>query len=625
MATPINEPPVAVDYTSRDYFSLRQDLINRIKTRLPAWSGDNPADFGVALVEAFAYMGDVLNYYVDRVANESYLPTATQRQSVLNIAKSYGYFPAGYRASSLTLQFVNSGDTDVVLPAGSQFTAAISDQDTTSDVVFSITEAVTVPAASGGVNGSETATAYQYAQIADLPENAALSEVDISGEFLGVSTGLPEQTYRLFENQVIEGSVEVWVQNGDVFEKWQEVPHIMDYGPNDPVYSVTTDASNYVYVTLGDGVSGTIPTLNAVLKAKYLVGGGAGGNISTNLVNEVTYVPDLSESELAALSATLEVTNTTVGVGGASPEDIASIKVNAPKALTALNRAVSLNDYAALALQVSGSGKAKAVADIWSSVTVYVSPQRNEDSIDQFPGYSANPDDGGVLLPEWTALQQDIEEFLVNKTQLGVTVTVSPPTYVPVSIDLFYTKQSQYAETAIETAITKAILDRFSYGNSSFNQIIHPEEIEALIRQVPGILNAKVTNLFRSSESASRGILIGEPDEIFVFLNEDISLAAYSSDSSLSALTNSAGTLSPSFSSGFYSYSLVVPNGTTTLNLTATTANAQAVLKEGTTVRTSGTPFAVSTPVGATAVELLVIAGDGITLSQYEITITRVS
>jgi hypothetical protein len=391
------------------------------------------------------------------------------------------------------------------------------------------------------------------------------------------------------------------------------------------VYSVTTDASNYVYVTFGDGVSGIIPTLNTVLKSKYLVGGGAGGNISTNLVSEITYVPGLSESQLAALSSVVDVTNTTVGVGGASPEDIATIKVNAPKALTALNRAVSLNDYASLTLQVNGAGKAKAVADIWSSVTVYVSPQRNQDSIDQFPGYNANPDDGGVLLPEWTNLQTDVEEFLVNKTQLGVTVTVSPPTYVPVSVDIFYTKQAQYTEAGIETAITKAIVDRFSYGNASFNQIIHPEEIEALLRQIPGILNARVTGLYRSSDSASRGILIGEPDEIFVFLNADIEVDAYSSNANLSALSSSAGTLSPTFNSGFFSYSLVVPNGTTSVNLTATTTSPQAVLREGTTVRTSGTPFAVSTPVGTTAKELLVIAGDGITLNQYAITITRVS
>jgi hypothetical protein len=570
-------------------------------------------------------MGDVLNYYIDRVANESYLPTATQRQSVLNIAKSYGYFPAGYRASSLTLQLVNSDDAGITLPAGTQFSATINNEDTTFDLIFSIAESVTIPAASGGVNGSSTVTAYQYEQIADRPANAALSSTDISGELLGVSSGLPEQTYRLFENQVVDGSVEVWVQNGDVFEKWQEVSHVIDYGPNDPVYSVTTDADNYVFVTFGDGVSGTIPTLNTVLKAKYLVGGGANGNISTNLVNEITYVPELSESELASLSSVLNVTNTTVGVGGASPEDIASIKVNAPKALTALNRAVSINDYAALALQVNGTGKAKAVADIWSSVTVYVSPQRNQDSIDQFPGYSSNPDDGGVLLPEWAILQADVEEFLVNKTQLGVTVTVSPPTYVPVSVNIFYTKQAQYTEAGIETAIKKAIVDRFSYGNASFNQITHPEEIEALLRQIPGILNAKVTELYRSADSASRGILIGEPDEIFVFLTDDISVDAYSSNASLSALSSSAGTLSPTFNSGFYSYSLVVPNGTTSVNLTATTTSPQAVLKEGATVRTSGTPFAVSTPVGTTPVELLVIAGDGITLEQYEITVTRVS
>lgn len=625
MATSVNEPPVAVDYTSRDYFSLRQDLINRIKTRLPAWSGDNPADFGLALVEAFAYMGDVLNYYVDRVANESYLPTATQRQSVLNIAKSYGYFPAGYRASSLTLQFTNSGETDVTIPAGSQFTATINAEDTTFDLIFSTAEAVTVPAAVAGVSGSETVTAFQYEQIADRPENAAQSLTDIAGELLGVSTGLPEQTYQLFENQVVEGSVEVWVQNGDIFEKWQEVPHVIDYGPNDPVYSVTTDANNYVFVTFGDGVSGIIPTLNSVIKTRYLVGGGANGNIATNLVTEITYVPGLSEVELANLTNTIEVTNTTVGVGGASPEDIASIKLNAPKALTALNRAVSLNDYAALALQVSGSGKAKAVADIWSSVTIYVAPQRNQDSIDQFPGYNANPAEGGVLLPEWTTLQGDIQEFLVNKTQLGVTVTVSPPTYVPASVDVFYTKQAQYTDDAIETAIKRALVERFSYTNSNFNQIIHPEEIEALLRQIPGIVNARVTGLFRSSEPAGRNILIGEPDEIFVFLTDNISVAAYSSDSSLSGIVASVGTLSPTFNSGFFSYSLVVPNGTTSVNLTATTTSPEATLKEGNTIKPSDFPFPVATPVGATAVELLVIAGDGTTISQYEITITRVS
>ena len=625
MATFVNEPPVAVEYTSRDYYSLRDALITRIKTRLPNWSGSNPADFGLALVEAFAYMGDVLNYYIDRVANESYLPTATQRSSILNIARSYGYTPAGYRAASLTLQLTNSSTDEIVLPAGTQFTATIAAGDSSFDLVYSISEEVTIPAAADGINGTETVTAYQYEQIADRPQNAPIGEADISGELLGVSTGLPEQSYRLSENSVVDGSVQVWVQNGEVFEKWQEVPHIIDYGPNDPVFTLVTDANDYVYVTFGDGVSGVIPPLNTVIKARYLVGGGVVGNIGTNLVNEIIYSPGLSETELATVASVLDVTNITVGVGGASPEDNESIRQNAPKALTALNRAVSLTDYASLAFQVQGVGKAKAVADIWNSVTLYVAPQRNVDSIDQFPGYFTNPDEGGVLLPEWAELQAKVKEFLVNKTQIGASVTVSPPTYVPVSVDIFYTKQAQYTEQGIETAITQAIVDKFSYTNSDFNQIIHPEEIEALLRQIPGIINAKVTGLFRSSGSAERSILIGEPDEIFVFLTDDISKAPYSSDASLSALTSSAGVLSPTFSSSFYSYSLVVPSGTTSVNLTASSTSTEAVIKEGTEVRVSGTPFSISTPVGSTAVELLVIAGDGITLKEYEIIVTRAS
>ena len=89
--------PVSVDYTSRDYYSLREALLERVRERVrertrrdnvgKEWTGEDPADFGVALVEAFAYMGDMLSYYIDRVANESYLPTATQRQNILNIAQ----------------------------------------------------------------------------------------------------------------------------------------------------------------------------------------------------------------------------------------------------------------------------------------------------------------------------------------------------------------------------------------------------------------------------------------------------------------------------------------------------------------------------------------------------------
>ena len=625
MATPINEPPVAIDYTSRDYFSLREALIDRIKTRLPAWSGDNPADFGVALVEAFAYVGDVTNYYIDRIANESYLPTATQRQSILNIARTYGYSPAGFRAASLTLQFVNSGEASVTLPAGTQVSGQISSGDVVFELIFTTESPVTVPAQVGEVAGTATVTAFQYENIADRPENASTGPEDIAGELLAVSSGLPEQTYQLLENQVVQGSVEVYVQNGATFEQWREVDHLIDFGPNDPVFSVISDANEFQFVLFGDGVSGTIPPRNSVIKTRYKFGGGASGNISTNLINEIRRVPGLTSSETALLAVSLEVNNTSVGVGGSSPEDNDSIRENAPLALTALNRAITLKDYAALAVQVPGVGKAKAVADVWTSVNLYVAPQRNGGSLDQFPGYSTDPNAGGVLLPEWTSIQSSVAQFLTDRTQIGVTVTILPPTYTPVAVDIFYTKELQFTEQAIETAIIQQLFDTYSYVNSSFGAIIHPEEIEATIRRVPGVTNARVVNLYREEDSAARSILIGNSNELFVFLFTNISVAPLSADATLTSLVPSVGTLSPSFNASFGSYSLAVPNGTTSLTLTATSTSSAAVIRAGATTYASGAAIPVTVAVGTTDFEILVTAADGITFKEYVVTITRAS
>ena len=105
--TPVSSIPVSVDYTGRDYYSLREDLITRIQDRVPDWTATDPADFGVALVEAFAYMGDLVSYYIDRTANEAFLQTAVQRSSLLNIAQTYGYVPAGYRQATTILTFSN--------------------------------------------------------------------------------------------------------------------------------------------------------------------------------------------------------------------------------------------------------------------------------------------------------------------------------------------------------------------------------------------------------------------------------------------------------------------------------------------------------------------------------------
>jgi hypothetical protein len=62
-------------------------------------------DYTISLCDAFAVMADVLTFYQERIANEAYLRTATERRSVLEVARLIGYRLAPGLAASTTLAF----------------------------------------------------------------------------------------------------------------------------------------------------------------------------------------------------------------------------------------------------------------------------------------------------------------------------------------------------------------------------------------------------------------------------------------------------------------------------------------------------------------------------------------
>ena len=128
--------PSQTDYTSRDYASLRTDMISRVQANIPDWSPSDPSDFGVALVEAFAHMGDIMSYYIDRAANESSLSTATRRASVVALARDHGYTASGYSPASAVVTVTNTSGASLSIPAGTLLTAGIDAGDTVLSIPF---------------------------------------------------------------------------------------------------------------------------------------------------------------------------------------------------------------------------------------------------------------------------------------------------------------------------------------------------------------------------------------------------------------------------------------------------------------------------------------------------------
>lgn len=500
---PASEVPISVDYTSRDYYSLREALIERIQNRIPDWTASDPADFGVALVEAFSYMGDLISYYIDRTANESFLETAVQRESLLELATTFGYIPAGYRQAYAQLTFTNSSSTTVTLPEGTVVSADITIDDVVQTVYFSTQADLTLSAST-----QDTVGAVEGRSIQRISTNT-----NSFGELLGTSTGLPEMSFELSEPNVVDGTVEIYVQDGSSYSKWTQVQHILDYNPTDLVYTITTDDQNVVRVNFGDGISGAIPTLLSEIRAEYMVGSGSLGNVPAASLQTIEHVPGLSESQVAALQSAITVNNADQAIGGSNPESNDQIRVSAPASLRANNRAVTLKDFSDLALSVSGVGKANAYASVWTSVNLYIAPSRSEGDTDDAPGLDAsnNPSE------EYLKLKGDVETFLTDKLLIGTTVTINPPDYIDAVVSVDYVRLPQYTAAEVQTQLKSALLKGFGYTQIAFQDTIYPQDIEFVLQQVPGVKNVKVKYLYRYGGLSDLTTLVGDADEIFRF------------------------------------------------------------------------------------------------------------
>ena len=80
-----------LNYLAKDYASFRRLMMDLMSALMPHWTGRNPADIGVALVELLAYVGDQLSYQQDAVATEAYLGTARRRTSLRRHARLVDY------------------------------------------------------------------------------------------------------------------------------------------------------------------------------------------------------------------------------------------------------------------------------------------------------------------------------------------------------------------------------------------------------------------------------------------------------------------------------------------------------------------------------------------------------
>jgi hypothetical protein len=85
------------------------------------WRGRHPKDFGMTLLEMWAYVCDLTSFYDDVFAHESYVRTARRRDSLRKLVDPLGYIPRPAVAALAELAAYADGRQVVSLPIGTAF------------------------------------------------------------------------------------------------------------------------------------------------------------------------------------------------------------------------------------------------------------------------------------------------------------------------------------------------------------------------------------------------------------------------------------------------------------------------------------------------------------------------
>lgn len=114
----------ALAYRSGTHGTVLRRMLAALAHKLPALTVRNPDDPSVALLDAWATVADVVTFYQERIANEGFLRTATERRSVLELARTIGYeLRPGVAAStylSFTVEPAPGAPTSAVIAAGTR-------------------------------------------------------------------------------------------------------------------------------------------------------------------------------------------------------------------------------------------------------------------------------------------------------------------------------------------------------------------------------------------------------------------------------------------------------------------------------------------------------------------------
>mgnify|MGYP001372423768 CR=1 FL=1 len=420
------------------------------------------------MLDILAYNTHYLGFNANMLANEMFLDSASLRSSVVSHAKTLGYEVTSARSPIATVNVaLTTTSASKTMPAGTAFSSTVDD------------------------------VSYQFVTIADATATGAGGVVTFNnikiyeGTYLTskylVDTTNPEQRFLLPDNRSDTSTLKVQVQNSasdSTLTTYTKATDISQISSTSSVYYLQEVENGFHEIYFGDGnVSKALSDGNIVI-LNYVVTNKTASNGASSF------------SAPSTIDGVSDITVTTVSNagGGAEPESLASIKLQAPLDYASQGRAVTTDDYVTYTKKLFANTQAVSV---WGG---------EDGGYDPATGVTSVPEYGKVFISIRSTTGQNLTDTektqLVNDFGKFKVTSITPVIVDPETTFIILNTSFQYdsnvttkTQSDLEALINTTISNYNSDSLQDFNRPFRHSQLTGLIDDTDDSILSNVTTV----------------------------------------------------------------------------------------------------------------------------------
>lgn len=422
---------------SRSFQDIKEDMIS-VLTSIPSPTGGklitdiSEGNILVIIISAVAAVVEMLHYYIDNAARESFLDSARLYSSVLSHGALVDYLPRGANPATVNVILTrelnkDTSQIDNTIPSGTLFYDSSGNTwQTLSDIVWP---------------KYTTQLKICLSQI-ELVSNITIPATDITN---GIDLRVPNSDTTKYVSTV---GFTLYVGN----EKYTLVDTFANYNPlNDKVYRLyTTDSGTYIKFQLGHN----LPPGKAITLSYYITLAGY-GNIQRG---SITKVPD----SIKVLGNNVTVNNPEASADGFTEDNIEVLREVIASFTRTQGKAITNKDFVDLAKQVPGVKDAAIDTTNVLDKVLYITTLT--------PGVAPS-----------SQLISNVKKYITDRSTIGDSITVLPANISKLKLDIQVTGKPGSSELSIKNAILSALYNEYNSSNYGLGNSVRLSDVYSLI------------------------------------------------------------------------------------------------------------------------------------------------